>query len=342
MGNSYLKPYTYNSKQIDNANMTALYNELGEQIPSISKFGSSEGLFGFNEDGTLLDYAYSQNIFAYQVALGGENEKITSPDVEFYEYHYQPVLFSMKKANFDIRFTVNPDEKYCGDKLDCLYDSDTYIRYKIKVENTGLSRASSLQLKFEFSNNFTSEYTFLFTMVTFSNSNSSNFEISNQTSTGIDLTVNFTIDIGNELDISIIIERNMTYDAQSKIMTNFTVLLYDTNLKEFEDSVYTESGSFEISQEVDDRREHDDENSSKGIAIGIGVGIGVVFFIIIVGIVCYCCKSRKNHEFIKTPNLNTESLPTFKPAEGSTAFKPVSSPSSSISIPPQRFLPSRL
>mmetsp|Transcript_14430 Transcript_14430/g.14469 ORF Transcript_14430/g.14469 Transcript_14430/m.14469 type:complete len:525 (+) Transcript_14430:99-1673(+) len=324
-------PYTSSGKSKFKGPVKHFFKGLEKSLPKTTKFGNIKEVYGDKEDGTLIDYAYSEGIIAFEMGI---NHTIT-PSLSIFEKYYNSAMYAMERANYCLNLEVSTAEYYCDDgPYSCgNKNSSSYIIYKINVENSGLYDAESLKVLFVSNNDETTEYKISPSKLIKLEDDkkiSYNMTVIAANSTYISVEADFEVYSSEIANFSLIVEKEKVKGAKSSVLIN-----YQVSVSKDEVPVYDHvSQSLTISNKVVNNDDGgDDSSNKKGIAIGIGLGFGVVLIIIIIGIVCYCKRKREGPNLRPPKNQEiTESLPQFKPASDLQARE--------VSVPPVRYDPS--
>lgn len=119
MGNYYLRPVMYANESDKSAYSASFqksfYEGIGKEggFPEGAKVGTMEAVLGKRANGALIDWLYSKEIPAYEVALGlgSAGNRLNSADLQqIYDAHWNGFLAIAKRATTYPRYeiTQNP------------------------------------------------------------------------------------------------------------------------------------------------------------------------------------------------------------------------------------------
>ncbi|CAG9329095.1 unnamed protein product [Blepharisma stoltei] len=326
-----ITPYTSSGKSKFTGPAKHFFKGLQKSLPKTTTFGSIKEVYGDKEDGTLIDYAYSEGIIAFEIGINHTK----TPSLSIFDKYYDSAMYSMERANYCLNLEVKTIEFYCDDgPYSCdSKNSSSYIIYQINVENSGLYDTESLKVSFVSNNAETSEYKISPTkLIKLEDGKkiSYNMTVIAANATYISVEADFEVSSSEIANFSLIVEKEKVKGAKSSVLINYQVSVINEKVPVY-DHV---SQSLTISYKVvnPDDGGDDDNSNKKGIAIGIGLGFGVVLIIIVIGVIFYCKKNRKGQD-LKQPN-NQEipnSLPQFEFDKGRE-----------LNVPPKRFSPASL
>ena len=156
IGNLYMKPYTYlstlqNYSSYENYAYKAIENMLSNDY----KMGTSQQLFGFIEDGSLIDWAKSQGAISLQAGIGQSflNSSKMIPELDS---QFSIALNILELSGYYITLNATNMTYFdCENNCTCI-DSNFEVLFDYYVINTGLANAYHMSLIISLVYNLTS------------------------------------------------------------------------------------------------------------------------------------------------------------------------------------------
>ncbi|CAG9310594.1 unnamed protein product [Blepharisma stoltei] len=322
-------PYTFSELSDFSVAEQPFYDQLYYSQGRIYSVGKAKPSYGSNEDGTLIDYAFSQGIFSLEIGINPHNSMEL-----FYDY-YNGLIEIMSLSNFYIDISYSSlYETSCKDAYLCINsNSSSYFTLMIDISNNGIRDALNLKLLLLASNPAGNGYTLSPTSLEmFSSWNYNYIPMTISTNSSyISMDANFDILAFSSIRFYLTVEKAFIEEADKEVQINYewqilegSILAYDGNNENLNISRKLMESEYYYSNSEDDKP------YSKWIAVGIGFGIETIVICILIWLVCHYKKKLKESTRFD-PSKNEGRF------NGQLQFKPIGTPGETIDNSPQRF-----